>query len=78
MPDGQVVDGVHRLALARALGLAEVPVRIFSWSARLSEADRLRLDTTVAVLAAGRRHVVPSRVHGLLFRVFEAELAATS
>jgi ParB/Sulfiredoxin domain len=76
LPDGQVVDGVHRLALARALGLAEVPVRVLRWSARLSEADRLRLDTTVAVLAVGRRHVVPSRVHGLLFRVFQAELAA--
>jgi ParB-like chromosome segregation protein Spo0J len=76
LPGGQVVDGVHRLALARALGLAEVPVRVLRLPDRLSEADRLRLDTTVAVLAAGRRQLAPSRVQGLLFGVSQAELAA--
>ncbi len=76
LPGGQVVDGVHRLALARALGLAEVPVRVLHLPDRLSEADRLRLDTTVAVLAAGRRQLAPSRVQGLLFGVSQAELAA--
>jgi ParB-like chromosome segregation protein Spo0J len=76
LPGGQVVDGVHRLALARALGLAEVPVRVLRLPARLREADRLRLDTTVAVLAAGRRQLAPSRVQGLLFGVSQAELAA--
>ena len=76
LPGGQVVDGVHRLALARVLGLAEVPVRVLHLPDRLSEADRLRLDTTVAVLAAGRRQLVPSRVQGLLFGVSQAELAA--
>jgi ParB-like chromosome segregation protein Spo0J len=76
LPGGQVVDGVHRLALARALGLTEVPVRVLHLPDRLSEADRLRLDTTVAVLAAGRRQLAPSRVQGLLFGVSQAELAA--
>jgi hypothetical protein len=76
LPGGQVVDGVHRLALARTLGLAEVPVRVLHLPDRLSEADRFRLDTTVAVLAAGRRQLAPSRVQGLLFGVSQAELAA--
>jgi ParB-like chromosome segregation protein Spo0J len=76
LPGGQVVDGVHRLALARALGLAEVPVRVLHLPDRLSEADRLRLDTTVAVLAAGRRQLASSRVQGLLFGVSQAEFAA--
>jgi hypothetical protein len=77
LPGGQVVDGVHRLVLARALGLAEVPVRVLRLPDRLSEVERLRLDTTVAVLAAGRRQLAPSRVQGLLFGVSQAELAAS-
>jgi hypothetical protein len=76
LPDGQVVDGVHRLELAKALGLPEVPVRLLAVSKPLRGSDRIQLETTLAVLAAGRRHIPPSRVQGLLLGLTQAELAA--
>jgi ParB-like chromosome segregation protein Spo0J len=76
LPDGQVVDGVHRLELAKALGLPEVPVRVLTMPRPLRDADRVQLETTLAVLAAGRRHIAPSRVQGLLLGLTQAELAA--
>jgi hypothetical protein len=66
LPDGQVVDGTHRLELAKGLGLPEVPVRVLTVPKPLRDSDRIQLETTLAVLAAGRRHIVPSRVQGLL------------
>jgi ParB-like chromosome segregation protein Spo0J len=76
LPDGQVVDGVHRLELAKALGLPEVPVRVLTVPRPLRDSDRVQLETTLAVLAAGRRHIAPSRVQGLLLGLTQAELAA--
>jgi hypothetical protein len=76
LPDGQVVDGVHRLELAKALGLPEVPVRVLPVAKPLRDSDRIQLETTLAVLAAGRRHIAPSRVQGLLLGLTQAELAA--
>jgi hypothetical protein len=76
LPDGQVVDGVHRLELAKALGLPEVPVRVLTVPKPFRDADRVQLETTLAVLAAGRRHIPPSRVQGLLLGLTQAELAA--
>jgi ParB-like chromosome segregation protein Spo0J len=76
LPDGQVVDGVHRLELAKALGLPEVPVRVLTVAKPRRDSDRIQLETTLAVLAAGRRHIAPSRVQGLLLGLTQAELAA--
>jgi hypothetical protein len=76
LPDGQVVDGMHRLELAKALGLPEVPVRVLTVPKPLRDSDRVQLETTLAVLAAGRRHIAPSRVQGLLLGLTQAELAA--
>jgi ParB-like chromosome segregation protein Spo0J len=76
LPDGRVVDGVHRLELAKALGLAEVPVRMLMVPRPLREEDRLQLEATLAVLAIGRRHIAPSRVQGLLLGLTQGELAA--
>ncbi len=76
LPDGQVVDGLHRLELAKALGLPEVPVRVLTVPKPLRDSDRVQLETTLAVLAAGRRHIAPSRVQGLLLGLTQAELAA--
>jgi len=76
LPDGQVVDGVHRLELARSLGLAEVPVRVLTVPARLRDEDRIEVETLLAVLAVARRHIAPSWVPGLLLGLTQAELAA--
>jgi hypothetical protein len=76
LPDGQVVDGVHRLELAKALGLPEVPVRVLPVPKPVRDSDRIQLETTLAVLAAGRRHIAPSHVQGLLLGLTQAELAA--
>jgi hypothetical protein len=75
LPDGQVVDGRHRFELAKGLRLPEVPVRVLAVPQPLGDEDRLQLDTTLAVLAAGRRHLAPSRVPGLLLGLTEAERA---
>lgn len=76
LPDGQVVDGAHRLELAKALGLTEVPVRVLTIPKPLRDEDRIQLDTTLTVLAVGRRHIAPSRVQGLLLGLTQAELGA--
>lgn len=74
LPDGRVIDGVHRLELARALGLAEVPTRVVRLSERLSEAERLQLETTRATLNAGRRRLGPSQLRSLLLELTQAEV----
>jgi hypothetical protein len=76
LPDGRVVDGVHRLELARVLGLPEVPVRVLTVPKPLRDEDRIQLETTLTVLAVGRRHIAPSRVQGLLLGLTQAELGA--
>ena len=57
LPDGRVVDGVHRLELARLLGLPEVPVRVLALPEPSSDHERLQLETTRAALDAGRRRI---------------------
>jgi ParB-like chromosome segregation protein Spo0J len=76
LPDGQVIDGAHRLELAKALALPEVPVRVLTVPTRLRDEDRLQVETVLAVLAVARRHIAPSRVSGLLLGLTQAELAA--
>jgi ParB-like chromosome segregation protein Spo0J len=73
LPDGRVIDGVHRLELARALGLAEVPTRVVRLPERLSEAERLQLETTRATLNAGRRRLDPPELRRLLLHLTQAE-----
>jgi hypothetical protein len=76
LPDGQVVDGAHRLELAKALGLPEVPVRVLNVPKPLRDEDRTQIETVRAVLAVARRHIAPSRVPGLLLGLTQAQLAA--
>jgi hypothetical protein len=76
LADGRIVDGVHRLELAKALGLPEVPVRVLTVPQPLRDEDRIQLETTLTVLAVGRRHIAPSRVQGLLLGLTQAELGA--
>jgi ParB-like chromosome segregation protein Spo0J len=74
LPDGRVIDGVHRLELAQALGLGEVPVRVVRVPDRLSEADRMQLETTRATLDAGRRRLGPPQLRRLLLELTQAEV----
>lgn len=74
LPDGRVLDGVHRLELARALGLTEVPVRVVDVPEPCSESERMQLETTLAALDAGRRHIDPPRLRRLMLDVTQAEL----
>jgi hypothetical protein len=76
LPDGQVVDGAHRLELAKALGLPEVPVRVLNVPKPLHDEDRIQIETVRAVLAVARRHIAPSRVPGLLLGLTQAQRAA--
>jgi hypothetical protein len=76
LPDGQVVDGTHRLELAKALALPEVPVRVLTAPMPLGDEDQIQLETVLAVLAVARRHIAPARVPGLLLGLTEAEQAA--
>ena len=49
LPDGQVVDGAHRLELARALALPEVPVRVLTVPKRLGDEDRTILESSTII-----------------------------
>jgi ParB/Sulfiredoxin domain len=64
LPDGQVVDGVHRLEAARALNISDVPVRVLTLPMPLSESDRLCLETTITVLAVGGADSLANRTSG--------------
>ncbi len=74
LPDGRVVDGVHRLELARMLGLAEVPVRIVDVAEPCPDSDRMQLETTRAALDAGRRRIDPSHLRRLVLDLTQAEV----
>ena len=74
LPDGRVVDGVHRLELARALGLSEVPVRVVDLPENCSVSDRMQLETTRAALDAGRRRIGPPDLRRLVLELTQAEV----
>ena len=74
LPDGRVVDGVHRLELARMLGLAEVPVRIVDVPEPCPDSDRMQLETTRAALDAGRRRIDPPHLRRLVLDLTQAEV----
>ena len=74
LPDGRVVDGVHRLELARMLGLAEVPVRIVDVAEPCPDSDRMQLETTRAALDAGRRRIDPPHLRRLVLDLTQAEV----
>jgi hypothetical protein len=74
LPDGRVVDGVHRLELARALGLTEVPVRVVDVPEKCSDSDRMQLETMRAALDVGRRRIDPSRLRRLILDLTQAEV----
>ena len=74
LPDGRVVDGVHRLELARLLGLPEVPVRVLALPEPSSDHERLQLETTRAALDAGRRRIGTPDLRRLVLELTQAEV----
>jgi hypothetical protein len=74
LPDSRVLDGVHRLKLARALGLTEVPVRIVDVPGTGSPSDRMQLETMRAALDAGRRRIDPPHFRRLMLDLTQAEI----
>ena len=74
LPDGRVVDGVHRLELARALGLTEVPVRVLDVPEPCSASERMQLETARAALDAGRRRIDAPHLRRLILDLTQAEI----
>src|SRR5581483_1121741 len=74
LPDGRVLDGVHRLELARALGLTEVPVRVVDVPETCSPSDCMQLETMKAALDAGRRHLDSPHLRRLVLDLTQAEI----
>ena len=66
LPDGQVVDGGHRLDAARELGLETVPVRVLSLEMPLSDSDRFALENWAVMHALARRQLNRYEMRGLI------------
>jgi hypothetical protein len=66
LPDGQVVDGGHRLDAARDLALEAVPVRSFSLEMPLSDADRFALENWAVMHALARRQLNRHEMRALI------------
>jgi hypothetical protein len=66
LPDGQVIDGGHRLDAARELALETVPVRVLSLELPLSDADRFALENWAVMHALARRQLSRHEMRGLI------------
>jgi hypothetical protein len=66
LPDGQVVDGGHRLDAARAIALKTAPVRVLSLPLPLSDADRFALENWAVMGALARRRLDRHETQGLI------------
>jgi hypothetical protein len=77
--NGWVIDGQHRVLIARELGLESVPVQVVPLSlARppedpVSALDRLRIERTAVREAIGRRHLTRHQVDLLFLTLVEAQ-----
>jgi hypothetical protein len=72
LPDGDVIDGGHRLELARELGLASVPVRLVHVSLPLDDVERLRIETGAVWEAVARRQLDPTEIDATLLDLHRA------
>ena len=66
LPDGQVVDGGHRLDAARDLAFETVPVRVLSLKMPLSDSDRFALENWAVMHAFARRQLNRHEMRGLI------------
>jgi len=67
LPDGQVVDGQHRYACAKELGLESVPVRIIDVPLPLKEADQLAIEYWAVYDTIARRHLTKAQATEMLY-----------
>lgn len=67
LPDGQVIDGQHRYACAKELGLESVPVRIIDVPLPLEEADQLAIEYWAVYDAIARRHLTKAQATEMLY-----------
>lgn len=67
LPDGQVIDGQHRYACAKELGLESVPVRIIDVALPLGAADQLAIEYWAVYDAIARRHLTKAQATEMLY-----------
>jgi ParB-like chromosome segregation protein Spo0J len=67
LPDSQVVDGQHRYACAKELGVERVPVRILEVHLPLEEADQLAIEYWAVYDTIARRHLTKAQVTEMLY-----------
>jgi ParB-like chromosome segregation protein Spo0J len=67
LPDGQVIDGQHRYASAKELGLESVPVRIIDVPLPLKEADQLAIEYWAVYDTIARRHLTKAQATEMLY-----------
>jgi len=66
LPDGQVVDGGHRLDAARDIALETAPVRVLSLPLPLSDSDRFALENWAVMDTLARRQLSRHEMRGLI------------
>ena len=66
LPDGQVVDGGHRLDAARDIALETAPVRVLSLQLPLSDSDRFALENWAVMDTLARRQLSRHDMRGLI------------
>jgi ParB-like chromosome segregation protein Spo0J len=67
LPDGQVIDGQHRYACAKELGLESVPVRIIDVPLPLDAADQMAIEYWAVYDAIARRHLTKAQATEMLY-----------
>ena len=72
LKNGWVIDGTHRLLIARELGLEMLPVQVVSIPLPLSDADRLRIERTAVLETIGRRQLTRHQMDVLFLRLADA------
>lgn len=69
LPDGQVVDGGHRLDAARHLAFETVPVRVLPLQAPLSNAARFAVENWAVMDTLARRQLNRDEMRGLIIDI---------
>lgn len=72
LPDGQVVDGGHRLDAAREVALKTAPVRVLPLDVPLSDSDRFALENWAVMDTLARRQLTRHETRGLIIDVEHA------